>query len=292
MEVVCRSTLAHCIAACRRLPAAAFLALLPLAAFAATGDSSYRVGPGDELAIEVYEDDSIEGSWTISNDGTVSLPLAGPIEVAGGTVDEVAQTVRRVLEESYLQRATVTVSVTQYRSQPIRVLGAVVEPGTHFLTSRWTLFDALTAAGGLTEQHDGRIEITRTSIDGRLSESLTIPTDRIAGGSTSAENLIVRAGDVIVAPIAADITVYFLGEVATQGPLTLSARGGGATLLTAIAKAGGLTDRASPRITIRRERGDGSRDEIAANFRRILAGDDLDIPLVDGDLVVVKESFL
>ena len=62
-------------------------------------------------------------------------------------------------------------------------------------------------------------------------------------------------------------------------------------LLTAIARAGGLSETASPKIRILRATQGEKREEIKADYRRILSGRDRDVDLVDGDLVVVKESF-
>ena len=63
------------------------------------------------------------------------------------------------------------------------------------------------------------------------------------------------------------------------------------TLLAVIAKAGGLTERASSKIRVRRQAPDGSLNEIEVNYKRILAGKDPDLEMRDGDLVVIKESF-
>ncbi|HEX6201366.1 MAG TPA: hypothetical protein VF100_00100, partial [Thermoanaerobaculia bacterium] len=65
----------------------------------------------------------------------------------------------------------------------------------------------------------------------------------------------------------------------------------GVTLLTVIARAGGLSERASPRITVRRRGADGLMNELRAHYKRILEGRDPDLELVDGDIVVVAESF-
>ena len=92
-------------------------------------------------------------------------------------------------------------------------------------------------------------------------------------------------------PIASPITVYLMGEVASAGVLTFRANQR-PTLLTAIAQAGGLTKRASSKISVKRQREDGSRYEIVVRYGQLLSGAREDLPLNDGDLIFVKESFL
>ncbi len=104
-------------------------------------------------------------------------------------------------------------------------------------------------------------------------------------------NIPIYSNDVISVPLARSITVYLMGEVNTTGQLTFRANQR-PTLLTAIAQAGGLTKRASSKISVKRRREDGTRYEIIVRYRRLLQGEQEDLPLEDGDLIVVKESFL
>ncbi len=86
------------------------------------------------------------------------------------------------------------------------------------------------------------------------------------------------------------ITIYVLGEVETQGALEFDSTQT-VTLLTAISRAGGISDRASDKITIRRTTADGSFREIPVDYKRVIKGRDPDPELEDGDVIVVKESF-
>jgi protein involved in polysaccharide export with SLBB domain len=86
------------------------------------------------------------------------------------------------------------------------------------------------------------------------------------------------------------VTIYLLGEVSATGAMQFKSTEP-VTLLTVIARAGGLTDRASPRLRVKRRDGDGMMQELQAHYGRILNGQEPDLELRDGDLVVVKESF-
>jgi hypothetical protein len=83
---------------------------------------------------------------------------------------------------------------------------------------------------------------------------------------------------------------YLLGEVASPGAITFKSTDR-LTLLAAIARAGGLSERASSKIRIQRPGADGKMTEITARYKRILSGDEPDPELRDGDVIVVKESF-
>jgi protein involved in polysaccharide export with SLBB domain len=152
-----------------------------------------------------------------------------------------------------------------------------------------TLFQALTAAGGLTEQHGSTIRILRRAGNG-LFDQLEVPVHDLLVEGDPLVNIPLQPDDVVNVLSAQDVTVYFLGEVAQAGAVTLSNKSP-VTLLTAIARAGGLTDRASNRIVVKRKQSDGSTQEMESHYQRLLAGHEPDIELQEGDLIVIKESF-
>jgi polysaccharide export outer membrane protein len=251
---------------------------------------AFRVGPGDELTIQVYEDDTLNVARRVGSDGSITLPLVGKISVGDRTVEEIGRILQATLERTYLQRATIDVEISEYRSRPVSVIGAVRSPGTVYMDGSWSLFQVIAAAGGLASESGGAV-ILRRSADGRLVDQLEVDLEAVFERGDRVQNVAVYANDVINVQGLAEITVYFLGEVASKGAVTLKGSDT-ATLLTAVARAGGLTDRASNKVLIKRDQGGDQRREIVANFQRILAGSDPDIELLDGDLIVVKESFL
>jgi polysaccharide export outer membrane protein len=251
---------------------------------------TYRVGPDDEIAINVLEDQALNVRRRVSTAGTVTLPLIGEVDVGNRTTEEIRLLLEAKLEESYLQVATVDVAVVDFRSQPISVLGAVREPGTVYLDGRWVLSQALRAAGGLADTHDGSVLIRRRSSKG-LTDQLEVSLAGLIRGDDSSLDIPLAPDDVIRVPGAEKITIYFLGEVTTRGAITLAA-GERASLMTAIARAGGLGERAASKLVIRRDRDGEGPLEIVADFRKIMAGKHPDIELEDGDFIVVKKAFL
>lgn len=251
--------------------------------------SGYRIGPRDLIELRVFETQELNGSLRVSEDGQINLPLVGNVGVAGLTETEAAQRIKGILEQKVLQRASVSVRVQEFRSRPISVIGSVRQPGNLAFAGRWTLLEALTAAGGLDDTHGAYIHVLRRSENG-LSDQVSIRTDDLLVRADPRVNIPIFPGDLINVPGAVEVTVYCMGEVESPGALTFKSSER-ISLLTVIARAGGLSDRASSKIAIKRTDANGKTVEIGADYKRILSGKESDIELQPGDVVVVKESF-
>lgn len=251
--------------------------------------AQYRIGPRDVLEVRVFEVPELNKQLTVTEDGLIQLPLIGDMEVTGLTANQVAERLRIMLEEKYVQRASVTVEIKEFRSRPIAVIGAVRRPGNLAVSGRWTLLEAIAAAGGLSEEHGDQVLILRRADNG-LSDQLTIYLDDLMVDAKSEYNIPVFAGDIINVPATFEITLFCLGEVARPGAVTFKSTER-LTLLAAVARAGGLTDRASNTLIIRRMNRDGSETEIEVDYKDIVAGKAPDPTLKASDVVVAKESF-
>lgn len=262
---------------------------MPAVAQTDVSPTSYRIGPRDVVSIEVFEEEELSGDFTVNEDGTIRLPLVGNVLAEGLTEDDFAARLKEALEAQLLQRASVSVEVLEFRSRPISVLGAVRQPGSLNFPGRLTLIEAITAAGGLAEGHGAAVHVLRRAPNG-LIDQVTVPIDALLVRADPAVNLPIFANDLINVPAAADVTIYLLGEVASPGAITFKSTDR-VTLLAAIARAGGLSERASNKLRIQRPGPDGTMTEIAVRYKRILSGEEPDPALRDGDVVVVKESF-
>ena len=265
------------------------LLVCAVAAGAQVRDAAYQIGPRDLLDIRVYEDESLNGQRRVSEAGLINLPLLGDVAVAGKTTVEVAQILKRLLEDKYMQKASVDVQVLDFRSRPISVIGAVKQPGNLGFSGRWTLLEALTAAGGVTENHGNVVHILRRADNG-LSDQVTINLDDLLLRADPKANIPIVANDLINVPGTVEVTIYCLGEVARPGALTFKSSER-ITVLTAIAHAGDLTNRASSRILIKRADATDGPSEITVDYKKILAGKEPDVELRHGDVIRVKESF-
>ncbi len=263
------------------------LALLPLPSTGQVEESaaSYRIGPNDLVSIEVLEDESLNAETRITAIGTVELPPIEPIAVSGLTTAQAAQVLEEAFER-YLQRATVTLRVIEHRSQPITVLGAVRKPGALPFSGRWTLLDAIRESGGLAESAGGRILILRRSANG-LADQLEIDSKRLLELGDPDVNIALKPNDLINVPTATNVTIYCMGEVQNPGAVVFRSTDQ-ITLVAALARVGGRSERASNSIVVRRS---GSGEEIRADYKKLLSGRQADIELRNGDVVIVKESF-
>lgn len=250
---------------------------------------SYRIGPRDEIQIRVEELPDLDSQQTVAEDGTINLPVIGSIDARGLSESELELRIRARLEDEGLRRATVHVIVSAYRSRPVSILGAIGDPGNHFIPGQASLMEVLLNAGGLVPEHGADIFVRRFAQNG-LSGQVRIPVEELIDRGDPDVNIPIFAGDQINIPLAQEITIHFLGEVTNSGTHTFRSKER-VTLLTAIARAGGLSETASPKIRVLRSTGGDTREEIRADYRRILSGREKDLDLEDGDLVVVKESF-
>jgi polysaccharide export outer membrane protein len=261
----------------------------PAAAQPTGGAEGYRLGPRDLLEIRVFEVPELNVERRVDEAGSISLPLIGEVAVGGRTVVEASAQLEELLESRYVQRASVEIQVREFRSRPITIIGAVRQPGPLQFPGRVSLLEAVAAAGGLTEGHGDVLYVLRRAENG-LTDQLAVPVRDLLVRADPKANIPIFANDLINVPAGVELTVYCLGEVGSPGALVFSS-GERVTLLAAIARAGGLTDRASKKILVKRHEAAGGSRELAVDYRRVLAGKDVDPELEEGDVIVVKESF-
>jgi polysaccharide export outer membrane protein len=249
----------------------------------------YRLGPRDLVGIKVYEVPELNVERRVTENGILSLPLVGDVKVAGKNEEELVRDLKALLESRYVNHASVEISVLEFRSRPISVIGAVKQPGNLAFSGRWTLVEALAAAGGLADNHGNVVHVLRRAENG-LSDQVTLDLDDLLVRANPRINIPIFANDLINVPVTVERTVYCLGEVGHPGALVFRSTER-LTLLAAIARAGGLTDRAAKKILIKRGQGADGPKELTVDYRRIVGGKDADPELGEGDVVVVKESF-
>ncbi len=254
-----------------------------------SSSSTYLIGPKDLVEIKVFEVPELNVELRVSDEGTIDLPLIGDVDVQGLNETDLAVKLKTLLESRYVQRASVAVQVREFRSMPISVIGAVKAPGPLAFSGRWTLLEALTAAGGLAERHGNVVHIIRTASNG-LSDQIEIDVNDLMVRGDPRVNIPIFANDLINIPAPVPVTIFCLGEVARPGALQFQSTER-ISVLSAIARAGGLTDRASKKMLIKRRDASGREVEIEVNYKSIISGDSSDIDLEPNDVVVVRRSF-
>ncbi len=250
----------------------------------------YRLGPEDVIEVRVFELDQLNRTVRVAGDGSMELPLIGSIPVNGLTPDDVADQVADRLRDRFVQNPQVSVFVKEFHSQNVSLLGAIKNPATYPLVGRRNLLQILADAGGLSGAAGNVLFVFRQADDGR-SARLSVPLHDLLIFGDPQWNIWLRAGDIVSVPPEAAVSVSILGAVRSPGVYKLP-MGDGASILNAIARAGGLDDRASKGgIHIKRRDPTGEETILKVDLGDILSGKDPDVVLQEGDVVVVKESF-
>jgi polysaccharide export outer membrane protein len=252
------------------------------------GGAGYMIGPKDMLEIRVIEIPELNVERRVSDDGSIALPLLGDLAVGELTAAQVREKLETVLKEKYVNRANVSVVVKEFSDKPVSVLGAVHTPGALRVSGKFTLLQAISAAGGLTAQAGRRVYVLRPETGGG-SHTVEVDVESLFRGDPGA-NVSIYPSDIVNVPTRQAIRILCLGELKNPGAFDFDSDQR-VTLLAAIAKAGGLTDRASKTIRIRRRQADGNETQIEINYARVLSGKVPDPVLQSEDIVVVKESF-
>jgi polysaccharide export outer membrane protein len=278
-----------------RLKRAAGVAIAAALAFGAVptvfaqSTGEYRVGPKDLLEIKVLEAPELNGERRVSDAGTISLPLLGEVQVSGLSAGQLRDLLARDLTAKFVNRANVSIVVKEYANKPITVVGAVAQPGTLNVSGNYFLLQAISRAGGVTAGAGKKIYVLRVAENG-LTDTLEVSTKDLFESADPKWNIPIVPSDFINVPPRTTVKVFCLGEVASPGEIVFDSDDR-ISLLAAIAKAGGLTDRASSKVRIKRRDEDGRDLEIVVNYKRILSGSELDPTLQPDDMIVVKESF-
>jgi polysaccharide biosynthesis/export protein len=187
----------------KRILLAALLALVPALALAQS--AGYRIQPGDQLAITVLEDDSLNREVLVLPDGSISVPLAGTISAAGRSVDSVENTIADRLASNFAVRPSVFVSVVAVnelgQTFPIFVLGQVATPGQVEVEAGTTLLQAIALGGGLDRfAATKRIQLRRRDPSTGQERLYLFNYRAVERGGAIESMITLREGDVILVP--------------------------------------------------------------------------------------------
>ena len=161
---------------------------------------AYHIGAGDMLQIDVFGHEDLNKALKVSPNGLINFPLIGNVRVEGRTVDEVSEDITHRLDEKYLRDPHVTVSIWEYLSQWVNVIGEVAQPGRYYMTGTTTLIDALSQAGGLTKAAGEEILITRApdQVDPTSAgEVYKVAIGKLFSTEGAGLNMTLRPGDIV-----------------------------------------------------------------------------------------------
>jgi polysaccharide export outer membrane protein len=235
--------------------------------------ASYIVGPQDVLVITSYDQPDLTGKFTVETDGSFTYPLIGRVRIGGLTLRAVEELLeKQLVAGGFFTEPQITVSVEEYKSQKIHIVGEVRTPGTYPVSGDMRLVEVLALAGSTTPMASGEVVIVHES-----NQSERVDLRELENGDIS-QNVALVNGDTIFVQRAEN--VYLFGQVRNPGAYPFRQKK--TTVLQALAQAGGVTERGSTtRIQIVRII-DGKKKEIDAKL------DDFVEPR---DTIIVPERF-
>lgn len=263
--------------------------------------SDYVLGTDDEISIRALDAEEIANQPVrIDGAGYINLPMIGRVKAAGLTVQALEGELKTRLSQ-YVLRPDVTLVITNYRSQPVSVLGSVNRPGSVQLEGRKTLIEVLTLAGGLSSDAGNTLKLTRRAEWGKipLPNATLDPSGAFSIAEVSLksllearrpeDNILIMPNDVL--SVARGQMVYVIGDVKKAGAFVLAEREF-TTVLQAVAMAQGLEPTAKgTKARIIRPAAEAAPQEIPINISAILAGKEKDVLLKPDDILFIPTSY-
>ena len=243
----------------------------------AVAATEYRLGSGDVVRINVYQNPDLTLETRVTEAGIVSYPLLGAIRLGGLSVTAAEKLIADGLRSgNFVKQPQVTLVVMQVRGNQASVLGQVNRPGRYPIeVTDMRLTDLLATAGGAAQSGADTVVVTGTRNGQPYRLEVDLPLLFAPGGKD--KDILILNGDAVW--VDRQPLVYIYGEVQRPGPMRLER---GMTLMQSLATGGGLTQRGTEKgIRVHRKGADGKVQVITPT---------LDDKMLDGDVVYVRES--
>ena len=176
---------------------------------------NYRLGPGDEVIIDIWGASQNTIRQQISPDGTINIQKIGPVNLNGLTISEANDYLKKTLNKIYNglnntndPTSDIRLTLGNIRTIQINVMGEVVQPGTYALSSFSTVFHALYRAGGVSDI--GSLRNVQLVRNGKNIATIDV-YEFIMKGNTQ-DDIRLQEGDVVIVP-AYDVLVKISGKV-------------------------------------------------------------------------------
>jgi polysaccharide export outer membrane protein len=248
-------------------------------------EATMKIGPGDLIEVNVYDEADLHQTIRLNDLGEGSLSFIGKIHLAGLTTDQAGALIARKLKDgNYLLAPQVTVFIREYSTQGVSVLGEVKTPGVYAVVGGQSLLDVLAAAGGTTPLAGAEITIQRAGD----ASTLTVLLSKDAHQSLSS-NVRLYPGDKVVIPRTG--LVFVLGDVGRPGGFVME-NSGKITLLQALALAGGATRTSSMNGSRLLRKGPSGYTDIHVELNKMLKGQKEDVQLQAEDILYVPGNGL
>lgn len=243
------------------------------------------LAPGFLVELNVLDDPDFVGSFRIDQQGDIAVPILGTMHVAGETVSEARIQIRKkLLDNQILKDPQVNLTVLEYTTPEVTIVGEVVSPGKYPLLVARKLVDVLALAGGTTLIAGNEVQITRGSEN---AEPILVHYSR-ATDPNEVKQAIVDPGDTVLVKRAG--IVYVLGAVNRPGGYVMQEEGT-LTVLQALALANGTALAAKTgEIHLLRRDDHGAVADVALSYKKLTRGQSAEVQLHSRDVLYVPMS--
>jgi polysaccharide biosynthesis/export protein len=252
--------------------------------FSAPSVHALQIAAGDLLDLSVFDTPELSTKLRVDEHGNVSLPLAGVLAVSGMTAEQAGLAIEaRLRQTEILKDPHVSVTVLEYATQGVTVVGEVKNPGVYPLLGSHGLLDLISAAGGVTPNAGKAVTVTHRSDP----DHPVIVKIESRPGSTAAVKVDISPGDTIMVSHAG--IVYVVGDVGKPGGFLIE-NNDRLTVLQAVALAQGTNKTAALNQAKLIRKTETGRQEMPVPLKKILSNNAADEPLADGDILFIPTS--
>jgi polysaccharide export outer membrane protein len=242
-----------------------------------------KLGIDDLVAVSVYDAPELTRTVRVEPDGMIHLPLLPQGVAAAGLLPrELEAGLREALKSGeILVDPVVKITVVEYHSRPIAVMGAVRKPLTFQADAAVTLLDALARAEGLTNDAGSEVLLTRATGVEHIS------VKRLLNDADPSANIVLTGGEEVRVPEAGKI--FVVGNVKKPGGFPIRDAGDN-TVLKLVAMSEGLLPYAQKVAYVVRRQQSGPPQEIPVELDKIMQRKTADLPLEIGDILYIPDN--
>ncbi|MDB5847646.1 MAG: polysaccharide export protein EpsE [Rhodoferax sp.] len=253
------------------------IALLQLAVAQPQDKNDYRLGAGDAIRITVFQNPDLTVEGRVSENGSISYPLIGAMELGGLSIGGAEKKIADALKAGgFLLQPQVNIVLTQMRGSQASVLGQVNRPGRYPLeTANIRVSDMLAMAGGATAQADDMVILTGVRDGASFRKVIDVPA--LFLDSRLDNDVVVNSGDTLYVQKAPVFYIY--GEAQRAGSFRIER---GMTVMQGLATGGGPTARGTEsRLQLHRRNAAGVVEKFSPALTDLLQ---------PNDVIYVRES--
>jgi polysaccharide export outer membrane protein len=249
------------------------------------------VGPDDLLALSVYDSPELTRTLRVDAGGNIRLPmLKDPIQVQGMVPSQLESAIAKALTKgNVLVDPIVTVTIVEYQSRPVNVVGAVKNPLVFQATRPIPLLDAIARAGGIKEDAGSDIVVSKEVVrDGKPARiTQTIPVRKLIDNADPSLNVMLHGGEEVLVPEA--LKIYVVGNVKKPGAYPVR-NDEETTILQLLALSEGLTPYSAKVAYVYRRSPGGAKTEVPVALAKIMKRQSPDVPLQANDILYIPDN--